>query len=549
MALDRGLRPSTIIALWDPVARFLDWADHYGHGNCLNGGDETRAAFRGWASFVEERLRRHEIKAITAWLLQTSVLDILELHTDDKYLSRGVRLVSSKQADSSTEPVATYDFVHILAVKQALFEGLSKLVIENQDFPYKLEMPRSLGWTDSHLWCFPDSTWHMPPSRRASGSTTGGGTWAFDYENGKVADVRAIRKHYSKPHTAKRAVERAQAALVASNSDFFCRMRFSLARLASDAFLALFLANTGCNLSVAASIETDGTLDITTTNQNYRGLKFRAGGKLVSVVIPASFTPALRLFLELRKFLLQGRNYPYLFFSFRGRTDDELVPDVVRADVFERLHGVLRGILPDAQLLRARAIRASVDDYYRRTYDRSITARVMGRTEAVTDRHYLAGSSVDHQDELTLFLTEVSKVAQNQKVVASVRRPFGAKVLEEGGSCSSFGAPQPLTDDNAVPDCRSGCIFCANRILIANEDDARKVASAAFLMEQLIMGPLSEAEFRPSIKKCEDDLNLIARFPGCDTMVSDVKRDVSENGNLTSYFREKYELLLELGVL
>lgn len=549
MVVDKGLRPQTIIALWDPVAKFVGWADRSGHERCLGGGDETRAAFRGWASIVEERLRRHEIKPITAWLLQSGVLDILEIHTEDKHLSRGVRLVSSKQGSSTTAPIPTDDFVQLFAVKQALFDGLSKLVIENRDFPYKLEMPKSLGWTNSHLWCFPNENWHMPPSRRASGSTAAGGTTAFDYENGKVVDCRTIRKHYRKAYNAKRAVERAQAVLAASNSDSACRIRFRLARLASDAFLALFLANTGCNLAVAASIETDGTLDSTTTNQNYRALKFRAGGKLVSVVTPASFIPALRVFLELRRFLLQGRNYPFLFFSFRGRTYDELVPDAVCEDVFDRLSNVLRGILPDVQAVRARAIRASVDDYYRRTYDRSITARVMGRTEAVTDRHYLTGSPVDHQDEMTLFLQKVSKVAQNQKIVIDPRRPFGAKVLEEGGSCSSFGTPQPLTDDTAVTNCRSGCIFCANRILIANENDARKVASAAFLMEQLIMGPLSEAELRPSIKKCEEDLNLIASVPGCDAMVSGVRRDVSENGNLTPYFREKYELFLELGVL
>lgn len=549
MVLESGYRPRTIVSTWNSVKKFVDWADHAGHEHCLGGGEETRAAFRDWAFYVDERLRRHEIKAITASLLQRVVLDILERHTDDKHLSRGIRLVSNKQGSGSTEPASTHDFIRVLSVNHALFEGLSKLVVQRQSFPYKLEMPQSLGWTDSYLWCFPDSTWHMPPNRREAGSTGGRATWAFDYENGKVADVQTIGTHYKKPYSARRAVERAQATLAASNVDPFCRMRFSLARLASDAFLILFLANTGCNLSVAIEIESDGTLDSTTANQNYRALKFRAGGKLVSVVTPASFMPTLRLFLELRKYLLRGKDYPYLFFSFRGRTDDELVLEAVHEDVFERLLRVVRGVLPEVRPMRPREIRASVDDYYRRTYDRSITARVMGRTEAVTDRHYLAGSPIDHQDELTLFLEKVSKVAQNQKVVATTRRPSGAKVLEEGGSCSSFGHPQPLANDIAVPDCRSGCIFCVNRVLVANHIDARKVASAAFLMEQLIMGPLSETELRPKIEKCEEDLRLIAAFPGCHAMVAVVRRDVAENGNLTPYFRDKYELFLELGVL
>lgn len=549
MATEKGLRPQTIIASWDPVAKFLDWADHYGLEDCLRGVDETRAAFRGWAYFVEERLRRHEIKPITAWLLQMKVLYILELLTADKSLSRGIRLVSSRQQNSGTEPAPTHDFIQILAVNQALFDGLSELVIQNRTFPHKVEMPVSLGWDDSFLWCFPNSTWHVPPSRRGEGSSVAKASWAFDYENGKVLAADTIRKHYRKPFSAIRAVARAHASLSASNIDPYGRMRFKLARLASDAFLFLFLANTGCNLSVATAIETDGTLETATANQNFRALKFRAGGKVVSVVTPVSFVPTLRKFMDLRNYLLRGKSYPYLFFAFRGRTDDELVLDEIDDVVFYRLFCVLRGILPGVKLIGPRAIRASVDDYYRRNYDRSITARVMARTEAVTDKHYLAGSPIDHQDELTLFLEKVSKAARDQKVLANQRRPVNSKMLEEGGSCSSFGNPRALVDDIVVADCRSGCLFCANRILIANHIDARKVASASFLMGQLIMGPLSEAELRPKIEKCEEDLRSIAAFPGCDEMVSFVRRDVSENGNLTPYFRDKFDLFLELGVL
>lgn len=549
MVVQSGYRPRTIVCAWSSVRRFIDWADQTGREDCLSGGDATRIAFRGWVDHVEERFRRHEIKAISASLLQRAVLDILERYTADKHLSRGLRLVSNRGVSNGTEPASTHDLTQVLAVNQALFDGLSALVLQSMAFPHKVEMPVSLGWMDSHLWCFPDSTWHFPPSRRGERATVTGANGAFDYVNGDVAAASDVRIYYKTAYAARRAVERAHAAIETSNVNPYCRMRFSLARLASDAFLFLFLANTGCNLAVAAAIETDGTLEAATANQNFRTLKFRAGGKLVSVVTPASFLPAFRKFVELRRYLLRAESHPYLFFAFRGRTDDELVPGEIRDDVFDRLFRVLRGILPGVKTMGPRAIRASVDDYYRRTHDRAITAKVMGRSEAVTDRHYLAGSPVDHQDELTIFFEKVSKVARDQKVIASQRRPPGSKVLEEGGSCSSFGHPQALADDIVVPDCRSGCLFCANRILIANHIDARKVASAGFLMEQLIMGPLSETELRPKIEKCDEDLRLIAAFPGCEEMVRSVRKDVSENGNLTPYFRDKYDLFLELGVL
>ena len=75
------------------------------------------------------------------------------------------------------------------------------------------------------------------------------------------------------------------------------------------------------------------------------------------------------------------------------------------------------------------------------------------------------------------------------------------------------------------------------------------MASAAFLMEQLISGPLSEAEFRPQIDKCDDDLAKIGAFADCADMVARVKKDVFENGNLTPYFADKFQLFLSLGVI
>ena len=93
------------------------------------------------------------------------------------------------------------------------------------------------------------------------------------------------------------------------------------------------------------------------------------------------------------------------------------------------------------------------------------------------------------------------------------------------------------------------CLFCKRRVLVACEEDARKVASAAFVMEQVILGPLHEAALRPLIAKCDEDLEKIANFRNCRAMVVQVRKDVFENGNLTPFFADKYQLFLELGVI
>jgi hypothetical protein len=86
-------------------------------------------------------------------------------------------------------------------------------------------------------------------------------------------------------------------------------------------------------------------------------------------------------------------------------------------------------------------------------------------------------------------------------------------------------------------------------MLVADEEDARKVASAAFVMDQLTLGPQHEVALRPLINKCDSDLERIAQTGNCRPMVERVRKDVYEDGNLTPYWAEKYHLFLELEII
>lgn len=86
-------------------------------------------------------------------------------------------------------------------------------------------------------------------------------------------------------------------------------------------------------------------------------------------------------------------------------------------------------------------------------------------------------------------------------------------------------------------------------MLLAEEEDARKVASAAYVMEQLILGPKHEESFRPLIAKCDEDLKKIAAFPNCRPIVEKMRKEVYEDENLTPFWADKYQLFLELGVI
>ena len=546
-----GLRPHTVHGHCEFLKNLMDWADRNGHVQCLAGDANTRDAYRLYAADVEDGYRRQQFGSTNAFQKQTQNLKVLEALTGLSDLAKGIRLVRKSSRESlGTEPANLHDFAHALAINEALFKGLTDLVLEQKPFPYRMQMPASLGWEKNHLWVFPTSQWFQSPKYQGSPEAH---CKVYEYRNGRLAQEDAIWPYFqgktekTKRFWARCQIKLTQRTLIAANDNGRSYFRLRLASVAFDSFGFLFLAHTGVNLQTLLDIETDGAISESTANQGYRVIKWRAGGKEVDVVVPVGFMPALRRFMELRRYILNGAACPYLLLT-RGMSYAQ-TPAKAKPQFLQSSYRMLRRIDPKLPYITARKIRATVSAWYISQHDASVTAKVLQNATATTLRDYNAGTVADQMVEMTLVLQKIAQKAQTM-VVSAANVAEGAKTLNDGGVCSSFGQPQPLFEDPPLePTCKTGCLFCSKRVLVAGEDDARKVASAAFLMRRLIRGPQSHAEYLPQIIKCEEDLAKLAEFEGCAETVDRVKKDVYENGNLTPYFADKYQLFLELGVL
>jgi hypothetical protein len=540
---------------------FMDWADANALRDCLAGGEASHNALRGWATAMRERYQRQEIGAKAHNLRLTYVCELLEATTGLENIMQGIRKAKQlANPNGGTEPLAIHDFAHAIAINQSLFDGLCDLVLEQRPFPYKLDLPASLMGTESHLWLFPTNQWFLPTHQRDDASRAKLGShasWLYDYGKGCLATVDELEHRYKgrsqaeRRRLARKRIKKAFANLDKANADAQNTWRRTLGMAAQRALLFLFYCNTGGNAQVVRDLETNGALDVTVQNQKFRGLKWRANGKEITLVVPAAFMPSLRRFMELRQYLLQGSRTPYLFFSSGNRSNT--LPRRISASELEIHHrNLLLKIDPQLPKMAPRTLRASVDDYYLRFHDSVVAAVVMGHTVETEQKIYARGSANDQHEEMTLYMTSVSESARRQRVIPLQNVTPDTPPLEEGGRCDSFGHPDALAAHTPVqPDCRDsqGCIFCSRRVLIAGEEDARKVASAAYVMEQLILGPKHEAALRPLIAKCDEDLEKIAAFPNCLTLVEKVRKDVYENENLTRFWADKYQLFLELGVI
>lgn len=556
LVTDGGKRLATVRSYAEFFSMFLNWADADGRYDCLSGGEVTRRAYSAWTEDTHERYRRQEFGEDAHNQRLVFISQLLEATTGLDDLHRGIRIAKRCQNSNGTDPLAPHDFAHAVALNQAIFDGLCDLVLERRLFPYKLVLPATLNWSENHLWLFPTAMWRLPPHKWGAERERLNNThWAYDYAAGCLANPDQIAHRYaagsfpsSGRKIATKLIARAQAKINAANCDHRNWVRRMLGMIAHNAFLFLFFCNTGANESVVREIETDGTVDTTTNNQQFRSIKFRAGSKPVKLSVPATFIPSLRRFMELRRFLLADMAFPYMFFTLGCHRAKP--PRQVGLSPLQSLYQTLLAIDPKLPLMACRKLRASVADWYQRHHDASITAKVLQNSEQIAQKRYDAGSATNHHEELSMFLNSVSEAARRQRVIPIKTKDI--RPLEEGGACANFGHPEALADSLPVkPNCKDsqGCLFCSQRVLVACEEDARKVASAAFVMEQVILGPRHEEVLRPLIVKCDQDLEKIATFLNCRAMVDWVRTDVFENGKLTPFFADKYQLFLELGVV
>lgn len=556
-----GLSLTTVAQCSARFLNFMWWADSNNLHNCLNGGEDTRNAFKSWSDYIGERYRKNLIEEDHHNRLLRGVAVLLEAATGLEDLMTGIRLVKKPKTHlNGTEPLSPSDFIHVVALNQAVFDGLCDLVLENRPFPYRLKLPASLNSTENYRWLFPTNRWQQSTYQlNETGQEINGKSklQIYDYKNGRLRTAAEVQHTFNgktqseRLNQANKSIRRAQANLDRANSEAINTWRYMLASIAQRAFLFIFICNTGGNLQVVRDLEWDGTIDKNVKNQKFRALKWRAQGKEVTLVAPVSFMPRLRRFVKLRQMLLQNGNTPF-FFVGTGNRNNKAPGQIGVHDLDQHYRQVLLKFDPGLPKVGARKLRASVADYYNKYHDNLVTATVLGNTLKTVERSYDLGSANDHHEEMTTFMNAVSESASRQRVDSAENIASDRPLFEEGGICNNFGHPEPLSVTPPVePNCKNlqGCLFCTHRILIASEEDARKVASAAYVMDKLIIGPKHEEALRPSIAKCDQDLAKIAEFPGCNEMVERVRRDVYENENLTAFWADKYQLFLELGVL
>jgi len=535
-----GKRPSTLRVRFSDFVVFMNWADSNGHEDVLEGEIPARVAIKNFIAYQSERLMQNQISSKAAVTLQYSIMTLLGnfLCVDD--LMRGVKL--NQIIDEQREPTSVPSIdarSKVLAMCGSLFDGLSELVLKQRRYPFRLSMPRYLGWDNDLLWVFPHCKWCCPPHHQLQRYAV------YNYKEGKIFRFKEIRHLYSHDCHARFAIQTAKRGIENANNNQRHYARIKAALLAQSAFILMFMANLGINSAQLFDTPWNGEYEYTVERQGFRILKWRAGGKACYFEITSAFLPTFKLYLKLREYLLNGEQFGYLFFSLG--TYGLKSPKKMSGYMIESLYTILLKLDPSIKVVKSRGWRVAKTDWLLRKADPATASMIMQNTERTMQKHYTAGSESTHLEEMSNFFDGILETVVNRNVpIEGTERAVG--------TCVAFGTPQVnFVNSGVTPDCRDpkGCLFCDKFRVHVDETDTRKLLSCRMCVQQMSSLALSDEHYQsifiPILDRTQYLLDEIKRRDA--SLVDRVKHEVEDEGELDKYWGAKMEMLIELELI
>lgn len=519
---------------------FIKWADSNGYSDFFDNKDKARKSFSFFVNYLKDKISKNELSLHSATIMQNISLKFLEeLHNVDNLIIGIPIIYNSKSDNGYTSPPSEDSQNKILLLCEHLFEGISDFILNNKQFPYKLNLPEYIGWENNSFYLFPLITWAVNPENYKEKQ---GRIW--NPKEGRLNSIEEIKDLYTISSNGNAAIARAEKVLKDSNSNMHSIHRLRLAMVAHHAFSIIFLATTGMNRESMLHLLWDDNYETSSERQGFRTIKHRAGNKPCNFELSIVMMPKFKKFLELRKYLLNNRNCEYLFISLGANFTQD--PVQLNGNSLYNIFATLQNIDPSISKITPREWRAAKSDWLVRNTDVSTASLMLQNSESVLLKHYIAGSETDHLSELSKFFGEVSNFVL-EKSQLSVGESSSV------GICINYGQPNALNNAPVKVNCKSpeGCLFCDKYRIHADEKDTRKLVSCRYCLQKTAQLSNNkenfDAVFGKIFQRIEELLKEIEEIkPGLTTKIIE---EVEDMGELDHYWARKLELLFDLGLV
>ena len=542
-----GKRAETIRDMVSRFVAFMFWVDQNKFYDVLSKHESTKKSLFLYIQYLKERVLRNEITINSAARQQNTVIHFLEAFLEDEELSKGLTLLRiNNKLKVSTQPPNENEEAKILTLCEHIFDGLSSLVLDNKKYPYKLAVPSYLNFEDNKLWVFPAESWFIHPENSQEKRNS---CLAYNYLLGtmntleEIENLRLRNKGKLKYNTI--ILNDAIHNINAANNEFHHSQRKHVGTIALNAFIILFLAQTGMSWAQLIQLKWHDDFQITSSHQLFRTIKWRANRKECSFELPVGFMTRFKKFLALRKYILNNNSFDLLFFNLGERGLSH--PKQMKSIGLNNIYSTLQRIDLNLEKIQSREWRAAKSDWLIRKTDVSTTALVLQNTEKTVLSSYISGSESKHWEEMSDFFNNVSGIISENKK--------GHDKLLQGaiGQCSSYGEPSLISKKLPIkPDCvePEGCLFCDKYRIHVDEIDIRKLLSCRYCIEKTayLIGSIEDQNLtvKPIIDRINSILSDLKKYNL--TLVERISSEVEE-GELDTYWARKLEMFIELDLI
>ena len=531
----KGQTNRTLSAYVQKVFNFIDWIDQ--NNIVLNDDINTaKYAFLQYTAFLKSKIRDGGYSQGEAHSRHTYAYKLLNTIYQDSenIIGAGIKIIPNKRPNKvvksqSEDQKYHYNFYY------SFFHQVTDFLLENKSYPLKLKLQ------SGDLWCLPSRYTFFTSDKKFP--------MAFNPDNGTVRSEHEIKDLFNLPYLRDgRWAKQDFLKLLDTNNNYYSDKRFKLASNALKAFYVLFLSNTGMNDSTAATLEWSNDFNIEKERHKFRNIKYRAGNKPVEFQIQSKFLKDFKKYLLLRDYLLNGKEFEYLFFTGYGN-QVQLNPNQKKGR-FSSVINIYFTDNIDANLPRINSKQLRVNK----------THQVI-KTDGIIAASQLAQSSINTIINSYLGESQESSEQQFGEYFKNLNSSIFEKTENEIETSIGRCKQAELPDKKQVPDLfknscdyKEGCLFCKQYGLHIDKVDIQKLYSLKYVINECKYIAKDENHFTSiygtvlkRISNIEEEILNTSRLEN--SKLKEYELDVFENENLHPYWENKLNTLISMGVL
>ena len=542
-----GLRPETAKAKIESLKLFSQYLTHHTTEN-YDSPEFICNSILSYRRHLVEKIRSNKLKPNSAATYFRDVRSIFLEVFKSPYRDAIQRIPVIAKVNSRVEHVEppTEDEVkRYLNLTHELFFQVTEHLLKEKTFPIKVIFEGKVYWGLPSL----HGSWSSYSTHK---KVTKPNLRAYDETTGKPLPLEKITEIYTKkpkPGDIKRIHERLCRPYRDAGDPMAKRANLRHAKYAKLAFLGMFFASTGMNFTTAARLQWSDEFSISTSKAGFKAIKYRAGGNVVEFQIASNFVKLFKRYLKLRDYIIKTAEIdpPSTLFFSTDRSGNARQLDSITSG---RINNYLRDNFGFDISITSKHWRVNKTQWYLENYGLFNAADAMQNSPRTLLKHYTQGNKQQAYEELKSFHKEyksslVLKADEN-----------GTELVH--GVCREISNPVPISSDSEFRiDCvdLQGCLFCKKFAIKTDQMALRKLLSYRYVLKQLSITELvaknvSSTSISPVLEIIDNLIEAITSSGQIsEALFPQIFHDVEKDENLTDYWRERYELLIDLGAI